>query len=77
MFGCIKKEEDMLTFCHSYPAVLAAYLACLTLFVLRSAMIWYLAVAKVSTGREEQRGSNQGQRKESRFSDSLGDLVLK
>jgi hypothetical protein len=37
----------------------------------------HLAVAKVSTGREEQRGSNQGQRKESRFSDSLGDLVLK
>jgi hypothetical protein len=33
MFGCIKKEESMLTFCHSYPAVLAAYLACLTLFV--------------------------------------------
>jgi hypothetical protein len=33
MFGCINKEEGMLTFCHSCLAVLAAYLACSTLVV--------------------------------------------
>ena len=33
MFGCINKEEGMLTFCHSCLAVLAAYLAYSTLVV--------------------------------------------
>lgn len=55
MFGCIKKEEDMLTFCHSYPAVLAAYLACLTLFVLRSAMIWFIMRLPKSRRAEKNR----------------------
>jgi hypothetical protein len=70
MFGRINKEEGMLTFCHSCLAVLAAYLACSTLVVLRSVMVWFtLWMPKSRGGREEQRGSSQGQRKESRFGD--------